>query len=341
MTSHCCAVSRDQTAPPTQVSRNMPRIRLKGLVVFTLMSSVGSIPKQKKYNRRVSRQISVYTPAEDPEEDHWTDLLEKEEGPLYNYYHTNVVDQSYNFSYDTGWSSTGRSFRFEERRPNGDVSGEFGWVDKPEGTVRVTKYTADRRGYRTRQFVKRLERMKRKEEEELLIVGPIPPFLKESHLAANPGAILSDGPDLEDIQEEEEEVEELGEEENEEGDGKVEEERQKEKVGEKRRVVVWGEGRNERLIKRRRGRRLDELWEVGESGDDVENGGVSEEEEKERKDVDYHKIEDNDTHDLTNELNYHNNSQNAISPDIDLNTDSKVHDINVVRNEGHTRQGLI
>ena len=25
---------------------------------------------------------------------------------------------------------------------------------------------------------------------ELLIIGPIPPFLKESHLAANPGAIV-------------------------------------------------------------------------------------------------------------------------------------------------------
>ena len=28
---------------------------------------------------------------------------------------------------------------------------------------------------------------------EVLIIGPIPPFLKKSHLAANPGAIITQG----------------------------------------------------------------------------------------------------------------------------------------------------
>jgi len=119
---------------------------------------------------------------------------EEEEGAnLFNFRHNNIKDNSYNFSYDTGWSATGRSFRFEERLANGDVRGSFGWVDKPGGLVRVTKYTADRRGYRTRQFSRRLEKKrKRKQEQELLIVGPIPPFLRKSHLAANPGAVVGE-----------------------------------------------------------------------------------------------------------------------------------------------------
>jgi len=126
------------------------------------------------------------------------DSWEKEEegeksSQLFNFRHNNVKDSSYNYSYDTGWSATGRSFRFEERLANGDVRGSFGWVDKPGGLVRVTKYTADRRGYRTRQFSRRLEKKrKRKQEQELLIVGPIPPFLRESHLAANPGAVVGE-----------------------------------------------------------------------------------------------------------------------------------------------------
>ena len=37
-------------------------------------------------------------------------------------------------------------------RQFGNVEGEFGYVD-PDGVARVTKYTADRRGYRTRSFI--------------------------------------------------------------------------------------------------------------------------------------------------------------------------------------------
>ena len=36
---------------------------------------------------------------------------------------------------------------------------------------------------------------------EILIVGPIPPFLKDSHIDANPDAELSDGPDYSDLEE--------------------------------------------------------------------------------------------------------------------------------------------
>ena len=36
---------------------------------------------------------------------------------------------------------------------------------------------------------------------EILIVGPIPPFLKERHIDANPDAELSDGPDYSDLEE--------------------------------------------------------------------------------------------------------------------------------------------
>ena len=50
--------------------------------------------------------------------------------------------------------------RFETRDADGNVEGEFGYVD-PDGVARVTKYTADRRGYRTRSFV-----IKQEEQEE-------------------------------------------------------------------------------------------------------------------------------------------------------------------------------
>jgi len=65
--------------------------------------------------------------------------------------------------------------------------GEFGWVLKPDGVVRMTKYTADRKGYRVKHITRQLEREKK---NEVLIVGPIPPFLKKAHLAANQGAVI-------------------------------------------------------------------------------------------------------------------------------------------------------
>merc|ERR1711892_118210 len=111
------------------------------------------------------------------------------ETPLYNFYNLNPIDLSYNFSYDTGWSSKGRSFRFEERQSSGDVTGEFGWITRPGGGVRITKYTADRQGYRVKHITRDLAMETKK--KEVLIIGPIPPFLKESHLAANPGAVIS------------------------------------------------------------------------------------------------------------------------------------------------------
>jgi hypothetical protein len=114
---------------------------------------------------------------------------------LYHNYNLNSADNSYTFSYDTGWTPTGRSYRYETRSPNGNVEGEFGYVD-PDGVARVTKYTADRRGYRTRSFIIPKQEA---EEEELLIVGPIPPHLKDEHLANNPEAVIRSGPSLQDI----------------------------------------------------------------------------------------------------------------------------------------------
>jgi len=35
---------------------------------------------------------------------------EEENSNLFNFRHNNIKDNSYNFSYDTGWSATGRSF---------------------------------------------------------------------------------------------------------------------------------------------------------------------------------------------------------------------------------------
>ena len=39
--------------------------------------------------------------------------------------------------------------------------GEFGWVLKPDGVVRMTKYTADRKGYRVKHITRQLEREKK------------------------------------------------------------------------------------------------------------------------------------------------------------------------------------
>ena len=35
---------------------------------------------------------------------------------------------------------------------------------------------------------------------EVLIIGPIPPFLKKSHLAANPGAVITHGQERDELQ---------------------------------------------------------------------------------------------------------------------------------------------
>jgi hypothetical protein len=42
--------------------------------------------------------------------------------------------------------------------------GEFGWISEPGAIVRMTKYTADRQGYRVRHITRDLEREKEKGE---------------------------------------------------------------------------------------------------------------------------------------------------------------------------------
>ena len=43
----------------------------------------------------------------------------------------------------------------------GDVRGEYGWVEPGGGVARLTKYTADRRGYRVRH----VDRVLQEEQE--------------------------------------------------------------------------------------------------------------------------------------------------------------------------------
>jgi hypothetical protein len=43
--------------------------------------------------------------------------------------------------------------------------GEFGWISEPGGIVRMTKYTADRQGYRVRHITRGLERETREKEK--------------------------------------------------------------------------------------------------------------------------------------------------------------------------------
>merc|ERR1711915_171582 len=100
---------------------------------------------------------------------------------------------SYTFSYDTGWTVWGRSYRLEKRSPDGKVTGEFGWVNAPGEKARVTFYSADKRGYRAKSIMFDIKEENNDEEKDLLIIGPIPPFLKDQHLAANPDAEILGG----------------------------------------------------------------------------------------------------------------------------------------------------
>ena len=43
--------------------------------------------------------------------------------------------------------------------------GEFGWISEPGGIVRMTKYTADRQGYRVRHITRDLERETNEKEK--------------------------------------------------------------------------------------------------------------------------------------------------------------------------------
>jgi len=261
------------------------------LHLLTVMCNSGVA--RANHSRRQIRQISVYNPGEDPEETLWENRLEESSNTeaLYNYYNFNPLDSSYNFSYDTGWSTAGRSFRFEQRLPNGDVSGEYGWVDSPDGTVRVTKYTADRFGYRARQFIKKMERKQREKQKEILIVGPIPPFLKDSHLDANPEAELSDGPDYSDLEDSFTiDIKESLEEENERGNkfsdneisddeklSRIQTKKSPEKAGgNKRKVVEWGNIEEETAP--RRGKSRSDIWDMGEEEIKESTESVPEEE---------------------------------------------------------------
>ena len=76
----------------------------------------------------------------------------------------------------------------------------------------MTMYTADRQGYRVKHITRAMERESRQKEKgeigsnarfqlysaEVLIIGPIPPFLAKSHLAAHPEAVIKGGEEVED-----------------------------------------------------------------------------------------------------------------------------------------------
>ncbi|KDR11179.1 hypothetical protein L798_14687 [Zootermopsis nevadensis] len=62
-----------------------------------------------------------------------------------------------------------QSFREEFRDRSGRVKGKFGFID-PKGILRITEYTADKHGYRTKQTTRYLV----KKDEPLPIIGPIP-----------------------------------------------------------------------------------------------------------------------------------------------------------------------
>ena len=51
--------------------------------------------------------------------------------------------------------------------------GEFGWISEPGGIVRMTKYTADRQGYRVRHITRDLERESREKEKGEVVPKPI------------------------------------------------------------------------------------------------------------------------------------------------------------------------
>ena len=71
----------------------------------------------------------------------------------------------------------------------------------------MTMYTADRQGYRVKHITRDMEWESRQKEKgeisskatfllnsaEVLIIGPIPPFLAKSHLAAHPEAVIKAG----------------------------------------------------------------------------------------------------------------------------------------------------
>ena len=87
-----------------------------------------------------------------------------------------------------GWlPGGGRSYKWEEMSAGGEGRGEYGWVEAGGEVVRVTSYTADTRGYRQQQTVSRLQTETQQETErsnpyeDLLIVGPIPPFLRRKN----------------------------------------------------------------------------------------------------------------------------------------------------------------
>ena len=45
--------------------------------------------------------------------------------------------------------------------------GEFGWITRPGGVVRITKYTADRQGYRVKHITRDLAMETKKKGEEV------------------------------------------------------------------------------------------------------------------------------------------------------------------------------
>lgn len=90
---------------------------------------------------------------------------------------------SYKFGYDTG-SGPSQSFRQEERDPDGNVRGRYGYVD-PTGTLRVVEYKAGVGGFQVLRISSATPEEPRPKpivRPPTPFVGPLPPFLRHQTL---------------------------------------------------------------------------------------------------------------------------------------------------------------
>ncbi|XP_023347290.1 cell wall integrity and stress response component 3 [Eurytemora carolleeae] len=101
-------------------------------------------------------------------ENFFVDRILDDNTKSFNFYNLNPVDLSYNFSYDTGWNSGGRSYRYEAKDVEGRVEGEYGWIREKGGIARITKYTAGTAGYRVKQYTRKpMIKTNRNEDERI------------------------------------------------------------------------------------------------------------------------------------------------------------------------------
>ncbi|GFY23285.1 uncharacterized protein TNCV_3939811 [Trichonephila clavipes] len=89
---------------------------------------------------------------------------------------------TYKFGYDTG-PGPNQSFRQEERGPEGEVKGRYGYVE-PSGALRVVEYRADSTGFHILKTRTLVPDMKPKPAVKVRtpFVGPLPPFIPTSYV---------------------------------------------------------------------------------------------------------------------------------------------------------------